>query len=132
MERFVAQLRHDMRQRAQAQDRPFEWPLGGADDDHTVLPYRFHHNLSAMIREAVSNALKHGEGGIRITAEIENGRVMMGISNETGAARSSGDTGIGLSNIAARANDLGGQAVAGLTAGRFVVSFALPLPKTEA
>ena len=132
MERFVAQLRHDMRQRAQAQDRPFEWPLGGADDDHTVLPYRFHHNLSAMIREAVSNALKHGVGGIRITAEIESGRVMIGISNEAGGTNAVGDRGIGLENIAARAGELGGQADAVAQDGRFLVSIALPLPKVEA
>lgn len=132
MERFVAQLRHDMRQRAQAQNRPFEWPLGSADDDHTVLPYRFHHNLSAMIREAVSNALKHGGGGMRITAEIENGNVMLCISNEAGGTGAADDGGIGLRNIATRAADLGGQAETGQHDGRFVVSIALPLPKLEA
>lgn len=132
MERFVAQLRHDMRQRAQAQDRPFEWPLGSADDDHTVLPYRFHHNLSAMIREAMSNALKHGEGSIRITAEIERGKVMMGISNEARGSYAVDGDGIGLRNIAARAGEFGGQAEAGARDGRFAVSIALPLPRMEA
>lgn len=129
MERFVAQLRHDMRQRAAAQDRAFEWPLRSADEDHTVLPYRFHHNLSAMVREAVSNALKHGEGGIRITAEIEDGMLMMGISNALSSRRADGDAGIGLGNIASRATELGGRAEAGPGDGRFVVSIALPLPK---
>jgi signal transduction histidine kinase len=132
MERFVAQLRHDMRQRAQAQNRPFEWPLGSADDDHTVLPYRFHHNLSAMIREAVSNALKHGEGAIRITAEIDDGRVVVDISNDAAGTAATGDSGIGLTNIATRAADLGGQAETGRHDGRFVVSIVLPLPKLEA
>lgn len=132
MERFVAQLRHDMRQRAEAQDRPFEWPLGSADDDHTVLPYRFHHNLSAMIREAVSNALKHGAGGIRVTAEISNGRLMMGISNELAGTDAGDDAGIGLANIAARAAELGGRAETMPRDGRFKVSLALPLPKVEA
>lgn len=129
MERFVAQLRHDTRQRAAAQDRLFEWPLGSADEDHTVLPYRFHHNLSAMVREAVSNALKHGEDGIRITAEIEDGTLMMGISNPIGGRAAPGDGGIGLKNIAARAAELGGHATGEARDARFVVSIALPLPR---
>ncbi|MBX9458221.1 MAG: hypothetical protein KL863_20510 [Rhizobium sp.] len=128
MERFVAQLRHDMRQRAVAHDRGFEWPLGSADDDHSVLPYRFHHNLSAMVREAVSNALKHGSGTIRATAEIENDRLEMAISNPAGAAADRDDSGIGLKNIAARAAGLGGHAEATAQDGRFVVRISLPLP----
>ena len=126
MERLVAQLRHDMRQRVQAQDRGFEWPLGGADEDHTVLPYRFHHSLSAMVREAVSNALKHGSGGIRVTAEIEDGQVRMDISNAVTAAQASDAEGIGLKNMASRAAELGGSARGGLHDGRFLVSIMLP------
>lgn len=130
MERFVAQIRHDMRQRAQAQARAFEWPLGGADDDHTALPYRFHHNLSAMVREAVSNALKHGGGGgIRISAEIEDGMLMIGISNAVSGASAADEDGIGLKNIASRATELGGNAKTGSHDGRFLVSIAVPLPK---
>lgn len=131
-ERFIAQLRHDLRQRVQAQDRGFEWPLGSADEDHTGLPYRFHHNLSAMAREAVSNALKHGSGAIRITAEIESGQLRMGISNAGSAARAADAEGIGLKNIASRAAELGGSAEAGLHDGRFLVSITLPLPKEQA
>jgi signal transduction histidine kinase len=132
MERFVAQLRHDMRQRVVAQDRGFEWPLGSADEDNTVLPYRFHHNLSAMVREAVSNALKHGSGGIRITAEIEDGRLRIDASNAVIADNRTDATGIGLKNIASRAAELGGRATAGLHDGRFLVSIMLPLPREQA
>jgi two-component system, NarL family, sensor histidine kinase DevS len=132
MERFVAQLRHDMRQRAQAQDCAFEWPLGSADEDHTVLPYRFHHNVSAMVREAASNALKHGSGGIRVTAEIEAGGLRIGISNAVIAAGTDGAGGLGLRNIASRAAELGGSAEMELRDGRFLVSVALPLPRAEA
>jgi signal transduction histidine kinase len=132
MERFVAQLRHDMRQRAQAQDYAFEWPLGSADEDHTVLPYRFHHNVSAMVREAASNALKHGSGGIRVTAEIEAGGLRIGISNAVIAAGTDGAGGLGLRNIASRAAELGGSAEMELRDGRFLVSVALPLPRAEA
>lgn len=128
MERLVAQLRHDMRQRAQAQARGFEWPLGSADDDDTVLPYRFHHHLSAAVREAVSNALKHGEGTIRIIAEIEHGILLMGISNGLSTAAAKGAEGIGLKNIASRAAELGGHAEATSGCGRFDVSLSLPLP----
>ena len=128
MERFVAQLRHDMRGRAQAQGRAFEWPLGGADDDHTVLPYRFHHNLSAIVREAVSNALKHGEGLIRITAEIEDDILTINISNPLPATPGDAEPGIGLRNIAARAAELGGGATGAPRDGRFALEVALPLP----
>lgn len=131
MERLVAQLRHDMRQRAAAQDRGFEWPLGTADDDHTVLPYRFHHNLSAMVREAVSNALKHGTGAIRIHADIEDGMLTMAIANEGAYARGEGD-GIGLDNIRSRATELGGRAKSRARDGGFELSLALPMPKVSA
>ncbi|MGV3551171.1 sensor histidine kinase [Rhizobium sp.] len=128
MEQLVAQLRHDMRQRANAQARGFEWPLGSADDDDTVLPYRFHQHLSAAVREAVSNALKHGTGTIRVIAEIENGTLLVGISNEVSEAASPDRHGIGLKNIASRAAELGGHAEATSGAGRFDVSMSLPLP----
>ena len=131
MERLIAQLRHDMRQRVQAQDRALEWPLGSADDDDTVLPYRFHHSISAVVREAVSNALKHGDGGIRITAEIEDGRLRMGISNAIGRGASADNGGIGLRNIASRTAELGGSAEAGVHGDRFLVSVTLPLPKEQ-
>ena len=85
-----------------------------------------------MIREAVSNALKHGAGSIRVTAEIANGRLMMGISNEFAGTDAGDDAGIGLANIAARAAELGGKAETMPRDGRFVVSLALPLPKVEA
>ena len=129
-ERFVAQLRHDLRQRAQ--ESTFEWPLGSADEDHTVLPYRFHHNVSAMVREAASNALKHGSGGIRITAEIEHGRLRVGVSNAVIAGSITDAGGIGLKNIASRASELGGSAETSLQDGRFLVSLTVPLPGGQA
>ena len=128
MERLVAQLRHDMRQRAHAQGRGFEWPLGSADDDDTVLPYRFHHHVSAAVREAVSNALKHGAGAIRVIAEIENGRLLMGISNDLPDSAPMVSDGIGLRNIVSRAAELGGHAEATSGHGRFDVSLSVPLP----
>jgi signal transduction histidine kinase len=128
MERLVAQLRHDMRQRAAAQDRAFEWPLGTADDDHTALPYRFHHNLSAIIREAVSNALKHGRGAIRISADIRDGMLTMGLSNGLGPGGTDRD-GIGLENIAARATELGGSAAFISGDDRFELTITVPMPK---
>lgn len=128
LERLVAQLRHDMRQRAEAQGRQLTWPLGSADDDDTVLPYRFHHHLSAAVREAVSNALKHGEGAIRIHAEVERGLLLVAISNALSTRGAEDNSGIGLDNIASRAAELGGHAGASAVEGRFDVSLSLPLP----
>lgn len=130
-ERFVAQLRHDMRQRVQAQGRGFEWPLGSADDDDTVLPYRFHHNVSAMIREAVANALKHGEGDIRVTAKVDRAILQFAIVNAATPSTGADPDGIGLKNLSFRAAEIGGSAEARLENGRFSVDVALPLPGGE-
>lgn len=130
-ERFVAQLRHDTRERLRAHDVTLDWPLGSADDDGAVLPYRFHHNAAAMVREAVSNAIKHGGAGtIGVTSEIVDGRLNIRVSNpmgETTRAELSSD-GIGLRNIASRAAELGGTMASGKEGGRYVVTISLPIP----
>jgi len=133
-ERFIAQLRHDTRERLRAHDVMLDWPLGSADDDGAVLPYRFHHNAAAMVREAVSNAIKHGGAGIiSVTSEIVKDRLEIRVSNpvgqvEAGQAATPGDDGIGLRNIASRAAELGGAMTSGKEGGRYVVTVSLPLP----
>jgi two-component system sensor histidine kinase DevS len=128
-ERFIAQLRHDTRERLRAHAAVLDWPLGSADEDNAVLPYRFHHNAAAMVREAVSNAIKHGSAGaISVTSEIVGNRLEIGVSNPVGDKETSPGDGIGLRNIASRAAELGGAMTSRIQAGRYVVTISLPLP----
>ena len=114
-----------------------EWPLGSADEDGAVLPYRFHQNGAAMVREAVSNAIRHGgASSISITSEIAGGMLEIRVSNRLSettelGADGPGD-GIGLKNIASRARELGGTMTAGIHEGRFLVSMTLPMPRGHA
>lgn len=134
LERFIGQLRHEARERAELHGRPLEWPLGDADGDESVLPYRFHRSLSAMLREALSNALAHGSGPIRVATNIDGGNLTIDVSNSTvendpsdTAPRSS--RGQGAPNIRARAEDLGGRANFTRSESHYATQIVVPLPQ---
>ena len=151
VERLVAQLRHESRGRAELHGSRIEWALGSADDSEIALPYHFHRNLSAIHREALSNALKHGEKGlIRIATEIEDNKLVLTICNETeieerkaatGRGARAGkaaiaaprlEDGMGLHSIETRAAELGGTASISEQPGRFTLTTILPLPDQPA
>lgn len=80
---LLGELRHDAQVRAEAQGARLDWPLGPADDCPTLLPYVVSRNLTAILREGVSNALAHGAPGgpIRITTTLEPDGLRLEMTN---------------------------------------------------
>ncbi len=115
---LVAQMRHESRIRADMHGRDLSWPLDdAADESAIVLPYRLHRNLSAIHREAISNALAHGAPGtIEVRSRLEGDRLFHEVANPscagTGAypdARPSGLRRMGSVNMRKRAGQLEGD-----------------------
>jgi signal transduction histidine kinase len=137
MERFIGQLRHESRERAASAGVATLWPLGNADQSTMILPYQFHRSVTAMLREALSNALAHGTGQITISTEIDatTFRLVVGNPLEREPVTAAGPPepessarGQGLRNMAARARQLGGTATPVRETGQFVLRILLPLP----
>ncbi|GAB3108081.1 histidine kinase [Streptomyces calidiresistens] len=98
-----------------------------------------------ILREAVTNAVKHGRGPrLWLGARVRDGRLHVEVVNEmadgmfggstdepTGGAAGAGGTGIGLLTMRERAAEVGGTITAGEHDGRWRVRAVLPLARTE-
>lgn len=140
LERLVAELRAESRSRVEAAGRKLDWPLGSADDCETLLDYATLRNLTALHREALSNALRHGGAGpIGVRSEVAAGRLHHRVQNplplpEPAAAATAPQghqpdrrQGQGLANMAARARAAGGALQAGPAGDLWQVALDMPL-----
>ncbi len=140
LSQFIGHLRHASRNRAELHGFTLQWPLGGADECDVALPYAFHRNFSALHREALSNALKHGEPGlIEIETRLEGDTVVHSLGNRLAApvpaGADEGERGLrhhGTGNMKTRAARLHGGIEAVEADGRFTVTLRLPLRANEA
>ncbi|WP_018655135.1 sensor histidine kinase [Actinomadura flavalba] len=82
--------------------------------------------LNRIVQEAVTNALRHTDGGrIRLSLAQSGGRVRLEVVNE-GRGLTGGPPGRGLANMRRRAAGQGGEFDAGPTAEGFAVRATLP------
>lgn len=131
LETQIAEMRAESRNRAEAQGRALIWPLGSADASAAPLSYEVQRNLTALHREALTNALAHGgPGAITIHADLDGDTLIYRMENPLGpAAAPAPRRGNGLGNMATRAEALGGQITAHRdeTAQRHILTLRIPL-----
>lgn len=102
-------------------DLPTEPLPGGLD----VSVYR-------VVQEALTNAMKHAEGPVRLRLSTTPDSLRVQCTNRAGS-RSSVGAGLGLRGMAERVGLLGGSLDEGVTpSGDFVLDVALPLPRPVA
>lgn len=136
LEVLVAELRHETALRLEAAGISLDWPLpDNTDDDKEVmLGYRIYRNYLSVMRELVSNILRHANATqVRITLDYRDGQLVTQVTDngvglpadEAGAERQR----YGLTNLRGRMTDLGGSIAftpADVTGGT-CVTLTLPL-----
>lgn len=106
----LADLRHETGERLDTAGVALDWPL--VDTRGAVVDYIVHRHLTSAIREIVSNVIRHaGATRLGVTAVVEGGAVRIvaaddgcGLDRDAVAAG-----GRGLSNMATRAAEIGGE-----------------------
>ncbi|MFM2280334.1 MAG: hypothetical protein RLZZ444_2565 [Pseudomonadota bacterium] len=134
---FIAHLRHETRNRAELHGFTLDWPLGSADESDHVLPYSVHRNLSALHREAISNALKYGRPGpIRIRSQVYGTVIAHEITNETDPdhkhSHPAGSSNLGSGNMRLRALKLNGTMAVSDETHSYRVRFTIPIDSMDA
>ena len=79
-----------------------------------------------IVQEALTNALRYGDGPVRLVVETDGDRVRITCSNPVGAAHLNG-SGLGLQGMAERVDLLGGALQHGRSGDRFEVDVVLPV-----
>ncbi len=133
LEDQIAEMRSECRNRAEAQGGRLVWPLGSADEAADPLSYETQRNLTAILREALSNALAHGgKGQITVRGEYDRGQLTLSMENPlSDTAQQPSETlrrGNGTANMAARAAALGGTISAQPQTDRGCYLLVLTLP----
>lgn len=96
-------------------DLPLEPVPGGVD----VSAYR-------VVQEALTNALKHGAGPVRLSVDGDDDQVRIRCSNPVGQRRVDG-SGLGLQGMGERVGLLGGSVRHGQSGDRFDVDVVIPV-----
>jgi signal transduction histidine kinase len=117
------ELEADLRARAQADGRDFQWIVRGETD--RVLNARNRANLTRALRESMTNALKHGSGTIVYEFEVGSTALRAVVTNEA-ADDEPIEVGMGIDNIRSRLTELGGTASYSRSGGLFQLTLTLP------
>ncbi len=106
---MLADLRSQISEHLFAAGVGMEWQVECTQP--AVLPLATVHTLRSVVREAVQNALKHGQAKtIRITVRLDEGAIAVSIADDgRGYDPGSVQTGNGLANMQARVTSLHGR-----------------------
>ncbi|MCJ0765602.1 sensor histidine kinase [Variovorax terrae] len=105
----IAELRHETSRRLEAAGLALEWPLHD-DNDGVVLGYGSYRNYMAILRELVSNVLRHaGARCVFVDIRCEGGELLTTVRDDGGGLDGARGTGHGLANLRSRAAELGGH-----------------------
>lgn len=131
LESIIAELRHETSRRLEPVGLVLEWPLHD-DNDGVVLAYRSYRNFMAIVRELVSNVLRHA-GAERVLVDIRctGGRLLARVVDDGCGLHGTGSGGHGLANLKTRAADLGGHIRFASSAGGTEVCLDIPLPPPD-
>ncbi|MEL4504502.1 histidine kinase [Luteococcus sp. H138] len=101
------------------------------DDLVAALPSQAQEALGWVVREAVTNVVRHAQASF-CTIALELGEtVVLTVTNDGVGARGGSRSGSGLLGLAERLAPLGGSIRHGLVAGHFVVTVTLPVQHTS-
>ncbi len=95
--------------------RSVPFPAGGVD----VSAYR-------VVQEALTNALKHAAGPVRLSVDAADHELRISCSNAVGPGGANG-SGLGLQGMAERVGVLGGTLRHGAQGDRFELEVTIPL-----
>lgn len=134
LRRFCTFVAHDVEEMARGGGLDLRIDVDDDDDvPNMVLPSSARHHLCMIVRESVTNILKHAEATtLDFQLHVRAGRLEMTIVDDGRGFRSgpvADDGHDGLANMQARATDLGGVVVVSSPAGRGTeVRVCVPLP----
>lgn len=97
------------------------------DPPATPLPGGVDVSVYRVVQEALTNALKYGEGPALLEIGTSAGRLRIRCSNRVGPSRAHG-SGLGLTGMAERVAVLGGTLQHGRVGDRFELEVTVPLP----
>ena len=123
----LADMRYEAGQRLEAAGIALQW------HEHTLselaLDYRTAKNLSSVLRETLSNIVRHAQATrVRIDVRMEGGALHMQIGDDgKGLDGTAPDGGHGLKNIQRRMVDIGGQADAHSSTAGTTIQISVPL-----
>lgn len=110
---LLADMREESRSRCDAVDIELCWPDSAQLADPRPLDYAVYRHIQALVRECVSNAIRHSGGRrIEVATAVDGDRLEIAVSDDgRGLSGDPGDTGQGhgLRNCAERAAALGGR-----------------------
>lgn len=106
---MLADLRSQISEHLFAAGVKMKWEVENAGP--AILPLAAAHTVRSVVREAVQNALKHGQPDtIRITVRLKEDTIALTVADDgAGFDPASVQAGNGLANIQARVTSLGGQ-----------------------
>ncbi|MFN3713659.1 MAG: sensor histidine kinase [Alcanivoracaceae bacterium] len=130
LDEALLQWEQEARQRCDASSVRLDWQANVLSPDHVIEPHRIS-DLTRIIREAASNALRHASPScLKIYFQEQNGVLHVRMCNDglKQGAHNSGGRGTGI--IRARARRLGGDARFSDGSGEWEVSVEIPLVQT--
>ncbi|MDQ8037837.1 MAG: ATP-binding protein [Pedobacter sp.] len=107
---MLAELRHETSLRLEAAGLTLEWPLL-REEDNTLLPYRVYRNYSSVMRELISNILRHaGASHVQVAIRLQENALQTRISdNGVGMPEEKQQGRQGLANLHSRISDMQGS-----------------------
>lgn len=96
--------------------------------DEMLLPSAVRGALTGVLRESVTNAVRHGTGTVRVAVEVDAAEASLRVENDRDVSVAPGmGTRRGLVGMAARTEAVGGQLHSAPDGGRWVVAARFPV-----
>lgn len=136
LERALADMRHEASERLALAGLETSWSVDASDDstERCLLDYAVHKGLASVLRELVTNVIKHADAGqVAVSIRLSDaGRIFVAVEDD-GKGRSpvqpeeTPSGGNGLANIAKRIEKLGGSLNGGGGVSGTRIEFEVPL-----
>jgi signal transduction histidine kinase len=94
----------------------------------SIMPRRMYYNLNLVMKEALTNAVRHGKDSLEAEIRVGPERLSFRFVNPASAGHETGRGGRGLNNIRSRVAELGGGVDCRVRDGLFVLEWWVPFP----